>query len=386
MKKIIFVINNLEIGGVQISLINLLNEIKEKYDVSILSFYHKKDYEKIIPQNVKLIRINTPFKYFGMSSSESKKNIFDFFYRTFWIILTKLFGRSFVAKIMSLFHKKIKGFDTAISYLHEGSQKLLYGGCNEFVLNNIECTNKITWLHCDFKQCGANNSKSLKIYEKFDKIIACSKGCLESFLDCMPQFKNKCSVIRNCNNYEKIKLLTNEPIIYDENYINIVTVARLSREKSIDRALVAIKYCLNNGHKIKYHIIGNGPEKEKLIEKVNNLNLCNYVVFYGSQTNPYKYIKNADLFLLTSIHEAAPMVLDEAAFLCVPALATKTTSIDEMIIETNSGFVCQNTQEDISMQLHNILSKKETLEEIKRNLKSINFTNTNSIYNFDKIV
>ena len=36
MKKIIFVINNLEIGGVQISLINLLNEIKEKYDVSIL--------------------------------------------------------------------------------------------------------------------------------------------------------------------------------------------------------------------------------------------------------------------------------------------------------------------------------------------------------------
>ena len=70
MKKILFVINNLQTGGVQISLLNLLKEIHNDYDVTVLSFYYKDEYRNLIPDNVHLISVNSLFRYFGISQGE----------------------------------------------------------------------------------------------------------------------------------------------------------------------------------------------------------------------------------------------------------------------------------------------------------------------------
>lgn len=386
MKKLLFVNNNLETGGVQISLLNLLNEIKDEYDITLLTFFYKETYKDILPKGIKLLTVKSPFRHFGMFKKDVKGKPFQFIARTFWWGLTKIFNRSFTIKLMSLFQKKIKGYDYAISYSHEGNQKNLYGGCNEFVLKKVEAKQKIAWLHCDFGLCGANNKKSYAIYEKFDKIVACSEGAKEAFLKCMPDFRDKSYVVRNCNDYEKIKELANKGMFYDNNCFNIVTVARLSQEKGIDRALYAIKHCLDNGEKIKYHIVGSGIEEERLKNIVQELQLQEQVVFYGNQKNPYPYMVNADLFLLTSYHEAAPMVFDEAACLNVPIFATQTTSTDEMIVKSQSGVVCENTQIDINNKLLNLLKNKNFLQEIKNLLKQKKFDNNQIIDTFHSIV
>lgn len=384
MKKLVFVTNNLETGGVQISLLNLIKEIHDDYEITVFSFVLKDEYEKLLPENVKLVGTNSPFKYLGLSQGELKNTPVKYISRFIWGTLVKILGRSRTISLMSLFQKKIKGYDYAVSYLHEGSQKSIYGGCNEFVLKKIETKKKIAWLHCDFEQCGANNAFSRKIYSQFDKIVACSEGCKASFVKCMPELADKCISIRNCNDYEKIRSLAENGVEYDKNSFNIVTVARLSKEKGIDRALNAVKYCVDKGCKIKYHIVGAGPEEAYLKNIVKENDLENVVSFYGNQTNPYQYMVNADLFLLTSYHEAAPMVFDEAACLGIPVLATKTTSTDEMILENEAGFVCDNTDGAVKLSLFNILKISETLDIIKNNLKIRDFNNNNIINNFKK--
>jgi glycosyltransferase involved in cell wall biosynthesis len=82
----------------------------------------------------------------------------------------------------------------------------------------------------------------------------------------------------------------------------------------------------------------------------------------GEQVNPYRYIKNADYFLLPSFHEAAPIVFDEAAILGVPVLATKTLSAVEMIENRRAGFVCENSTEAIYDMLRSVLSSNEKLD------------------------
>lgn len=386
MKKILIVINNLETGGVQTSLLNLLKEIGELYDVSLVIFHYKDEYRQLVPKNVKVIRLNSPFKHFGMSAKDAEGHPFVYTARAFWVLMTRIFGRSFVIRLMALRQKKLCEYDVAISYLHEAPQTNFYGGCNEFVLKKVEAEKKITWLHCDFSLCGANTARSKAIYGRFDKIIACSIGCKNAFVKCLPELEGKCGVVRNCNDYSNIQLLAGEGIKFDESVFNMVTAARLSEEKGIERALESIKICKEKGYKIKYHLIGSGQEEEYLKTLASQLGLDNDVIFYGNKQNPYVYMKNADLFLLTSYHEAAPMVFDEAACLEIPVLATKTTSTKEMIEDTGYGFVCENSQEGITQKLLELLNDTEKIRTAKKTLADADFNNKKALACFRNLL
>lgn len=385
-KKIAFVTNNLKTGGVQISLLNLIREIHNKYEVTLISFCDAGVSDAMLPNDVKLIVLKSPFQYFGIGQGELKHQASRYVTRAFWAALTGLFGRSFTIKIMSPFQRKLGDYDCAISYLHEGPQKNFYGGCNEFVLMKIKAKKKIAWLHCDFALCGANSKASERIYRRFDEIIACSEGARQSFLRCMPPFEDKCIAIRNCNDYECIRLLAGNGIPYDQSEFNIVTVARLSAEKGIERALAAVKQCADAGYKVHYHIVGSGDCENSLKHLTEEYGLTDKVTFYGNQKNPYPYIKNADLFLLPSYHEAAPMVFDEAACLGVPILSTATTSTDEMITKEHSGVVCDNSQNGLIISLQNLLNDPHQLADIRKALVGRIFDNKASICLFDNIV
>ena len=202
----------------------------------------------------------------------------------------------------------------------------------------------------------------------------------------MPQFEDKCVAIRNCNDYENIRRLAGDGIPYDKSEFNIVTVARLSAEKGIERALEAVKCYMKSGYKLHYHIVGSGDQAEHLKKLTGDYGLENAITFYGNQSNPYPYMKNADLFLLPSYHEAAPMVFDEAACLGVPVLATETTSTDEMITESGSGFVCKNSQEGIADGLMKVLKNPNSLIEIKKTLKNRQFTNQDIINKVSEVI
>lgn len=384
MKNIIFVINNLSTGGVQESLLSLIRAIHHQYNVTLVSFCGVG--ANTLPADVKLIVPHSPFRYFGAAQWELKNKPLQCAVRSAWAVLTRLFGRSFTIQLMLPFQKKLGDYDCAISYLHEAPQKSFYGGCNEFVLKKIKAKKKVTWLHCDFELCGANSKASEKIYQQFDEIVACSEGTKRAFLRCMPQFKDKCVAIRNCNDYENIRRLAGDGIPYDKSEFNIVTVARLSKEKGIDRAIEAVKRCAKKGHKLHYHIVGSGDQAEHLKKLTGDYGLENAITFYGNQNNPYPYIKNADLFLLPSYHEAAPMVFDEAACLGVPVLATETTSTDEMITESGAGFVCENSQDGIADGLIKVLKKPDSLIEIKKALQQRQFTNQDKINKVSEVI
>ena len=370
MKKLIIVNNNLEIGGVQTSLINLLKEIHADYEITLLLFHEKEGYRALLPSDVRIETVKSPIKHLGMSKKDTKGRPLRFLSRAIWVTLTRLLGRRSAVRLMLLFQKRYRGYDYAVSYLHEHAPKLFYGGCNEFVLYKIDADKKVTWLHCDFTLCGADARESLGLYQRFDTIVACSEGAKKAFLSVMPECSDRTVAVRNCHDYDRIRTLAGNGISYPQNRINLLTVARLSEEKGIDRALRAVQYATLRGVPITYHIVGGGIEEERLKRLTKELALEDSVVFYGNQSNPYPYMKNADLFLLTSYHEAAPMVFDEAAFLGLPVLATATTSTDEMLVESEAGIVVENDGEAINEALYALLTHPERLQTIRQALQN----------------
>ena len=362
MKRVLIVNNNLCMGGVQKALINLLWNIRTDVDVTLLLFYKGGELLKELPPEVKVITPDSGYVYLGMPGSHAK-TIRQKLCRSFYAAIARLFGRKYAVGLMDLGQKKLSGYDVAVSYLHNGGDKVFYGGCNEFVLKHVQADKKITFLHCDYTLCGADTAQNAALNEKFDRIAACSQGCADAFLSVNPHLKEKVQIVPNCHRFKHIREeAAQAEVELPQGRLNLVTVARLGKEKGVERAVQALAKLGKNLEKLHYYIIGDGilrPQLEELIEKEQ---LQDYVTLCGQLQNPYGYIQAADLLVIPSYSEAAPLVIGEAACLGTPVLSTKTSSAEEMLTQTGFGVVCENSVEGLVEALSEIVAGTTVLQ------------------------
>lgn len=388
MKSILIVNNNMKIGGVQKSLCNLLWSIKDQYDITLCLFSPVGEYMEDLPPNVKIISCDSPFYYLGVSQKECAHNPYDFLVRGMLAFICKLFGRKAVMPLILKGQKRLPShYDCAISYLQNGNQHNFYGGCNEFVLEKVDAKRKVAFLHCDYLRCGANCDANNAAYKEFDAIAACSDGCRESFIQAMPELAAKCKTVPNFHRYDKIRALADEnTYAFDSNVFNVVMVGRLAHEKGIDRAIRAIQYVRGQGIPAMLHLIGSGPMEKELRTMVDELKLTDAVVFHGSQSNPYRFMRDATLLLITSWHEAAPMVIDEACALSLPVLTVATTSSDEMVVKRGCGWVCGNDQASLNDMLAAVLKNADSICDIRERLVKCRFDNGRANSAFNRLI
>ena len=339
-----------------------------------------------IPPDVKVITADGGYRYLAMSA-KSAVTLKDRLLRSFYAAITRLFGRKYAIALMGIGQKNIGNYDAAVSFLHNASDKLFYGGCNDFVLKHVSAKKKITVLHCDYSLSGANSADNNRQYAKFDVIAACSQGCADAFRNVNPDLSDKVMVLQNCHRFDQIlKLAEAAPVTLDSEKINIVTVSRLGKEKSVERALQAIAGIGSLKDRIHYYIIGDGIQKPLLLETMEKEQLQDMVTLCGQLENPYGYMKAADLLLIPSLSEAAPLVIGEAACLGTPVLSMKTSSALEMIQETGFGWVCDNNVPSMTESLTELLSEPERICSLSQELKCRQFHNDIAVAQFHNCI
>lgn len=387
-QKIIIISNNLATGGIQKALVNLLNELRNQYEITLFLFSDSGDYKNRTPNHLNIIKANSFLRLLGISQKESKNlGVLHYVLRAILVFWTRIFNNSLPIRFLLLTQAKLKKYDIAISFVHSPPDKEFYGGCNEFVLQRVDASRKCAFIHCDFLNYGGNSEKNRRIYNQFDCIATVSEGCKNHFLKALPELRNKTYTVQNCHDYLDILQKANSsPIQYESESFNIVTIARLSEEKGIVRTIKVINHLVNKGYKIRWHLIGEGIERNKIEESITEYRLEENIILYGNQKNPYKFMVNADLFLLPSFHEAAPMVFEEAKCVGLPILTTRTTSASEMVENTNSGWTCHNSSDGIKETLKYILDNRDEHSKIKENLKNKMFTNELALKQFNIMI
>lgn len=371
MKKIIIVNNNMVIGGVQKSLYNLLWAVHDKYDVTLCLFHASGEYLDKLPENIRIIEAKGLCRYLGISQGQCKgvhKLI-----RGALASIAKIFGRNAAMKLVLAGERKVSGhYDCAISFLHNGNIKNFYGGVQEFVLKKTTADKKVAFLHCDYQNSGANHPANNRLLAEFDRIAACSDGCRRTLEAVLPAMARKCVTVCNFHRFDEIHYMAQqEPVHYEGEHPHVVMVSRLSHEKGIERAITAAARVMQQGYPMMLHIVGSGPMEPMLKETAKTLQMEKNVIFHGQQGNPYGYMAAADLFLMTSFHEAAPMVIGEAVSLGIPVLTTSTTSSQEMVTQAGVGWVCENNDEALSEMLFDILSNSQQLKDMKIRLQQL---------------
>ena len=123
-----------------------------------------------------------------------------------------------------------------------------------------------------------------------------------------------------------------------------------------------------------------------MCEQIRKNDLSDCIFLHGYDSNPYRYLKNADLFLLPSRNEAAGLVIDEARSLGVPVLSTRTVAAEETLSFHDCGWVCENSEDGIYTGMKDLLESTAKLKEKSLILKQSKADNKIPAAQFEKML
>ena len=331
--KVIQVIPNLCVGGAEIMCEILTNElIKNNINVIIVSLYSCET-----PITKRLMEKGVKIKFL------SKKRGMDL---------------SIVKKLKTIF--KCEKPDVVHSHLN--AQK--YAMLAAIKLSIPKCIHTV-------------HSVAEKELNKFDKLlakifykrynvipIALSSQIQETIVNVYGITPNLIPIIFNGINLSKC--------IQKKNYelgetIKILHISRFSNEKNHIGLINAFKKFHSVKNNSILELIGIGPNFEEVKHYVIDIGLKNEIVFLGLQTDVYKFISSADIFILPSLYEGMPMTLIEAMGSAMPIIATNVGGIPNMLTNNETAILTSINSEEIANEMLRLSNDFELRKRLGKN-------------------
>ena len=345
-KKVMFLLGAFDKGGIEKVTLDIVNNLDpEKYDITIYTIWYGGHCQSLVKPHIQV----KPFFF---------KKYVRGIVRLINILPPKILYRLF-----------IKGkYDVEIAAGDGECSKIISGSLNKN-------SKKISWIHMDVIERGSkmkvfnNVHKARKIYSKFDLIACVSDVCKAKFTTKFGYFNNICTVynpIPKDDIIKKSQESVNDIKFKNNESLNLITVGRLVEQKGYDRLIECCNKLINDDKlHFNLYIIGDGPDKNKLMELVNKYNLNNNIKFLGFKDNPYKYISKSDIYVLSSRDEAFPLVVGEAIILNKLIIATECSGIKEWLGDSEYGLVVDNDQNSLYEGLKLILTNNDLCTEYK---------------------
>ncbi|PFK05283.1 glycosyl transferase [Bacillus cereus] len=385
MKDILVASFDMEVGGVERSLISMLEGFDyKKYAVDLMLYRHQGDFMELVCNKVNLLEEIPQYTTFRKSIGETLKD--KEYGIGFSRILSKINTR-FVGKAKGIVEtgyyqmqlmwkyaipflpKLDKEYDVAISYLWP----------HYFVADKVKAKKKIAWIHTDYSTIETDIEMDLKVWNKFDCIVAVSEACKNSFLKKYSALKNKVMVMENITSPQFIRDMANEeidtPMLLD-NRFKVITVARLSHAKGIDNAVRALRILKDKGYEnIAWYVVGYGGDETMIKNLIRDLKLENSFVLLGKQINPYPYIKEADLYVQPSRYEGKAVTVGEAQILAKPVLITNYTTANSQVKNGVDGYITELSVEGIADGIEKLYKDATVRKQLANNCSNTDYSN-----------
>lgn len=370
MKKVVVVTNKLVYGGIEKALIEFLKLLIKKYKVTLVVNEFGGDLYDKIPNEVNvecMTMAKTAFRIIKLEHNLSKKilKIFQFIR----LKVEKNYAKQ--CELLSQIYPKLsESFDLAISYSQPVSLS------NYYVINNIVAKKKVMFIHNDVAEIDVNPALSENLYKKYDHFFAVSLHAKNSFLSYFPYLNNRVSVLYNPINVNAIISNSNIPVnLKNSNCINICTVGRIEYEKGQDIVPYVICELNKQNLYVNWYLVGEGRLENKIKKLAVSLNVHDQIIFTNYQENPYKYMKNCDIYVQTSRQEGFGITLTEAKILNKLIVTTDFPCAFEQIENDFTGVIVEFDYGKIALALINLIKDKSKQQLFIINLKKFKYKN-----------
>lgn len=350
--KFLIYIPQLIFGGAEKVLVSFANDLVSRgHEVEVLELYEKGLLKPQFDTRVTFDAICSKAyteKYYASLAQVMKKPLL-----IGKLVFSKIVGyRRFAEKLAAKRYADRK-FDVAINYLETESPK--------FLLDHIRAKKYIQWIHIDVNHLEnpAEHDHHLSAWQRMDSIVCVSQAAVDSFTKRYPTLGEKTHLIYNFFDEGAIKRLAKQPCNLPGLKPVLLSVGRMTEQKKYIRFLNVLARLRDDGFAFSWHVLGEGAQRGAIEEKIRDLQLEDRVYLHGLTDNPYKYMKNCDLFVLPSGWEGFPTVTVEAKVLNCPVLATDVAGIREQLRHGETGWIVENNEDAIYEGLKYLMQNPE---------------------------
>lgn len=375
-KKVIFMLINMNVGGTEKALLNMISEMpKDKYDITILMLEKYGGFLDSIPDEVHVEYVSVYPKIKDAVNKPPKNVVLAYFKKGRFIkgiafsLITIL---SKVTKRKSIFFKYLlrnvsdmkNEYDVAIAYA--GPMDLI----SYFVAEKIKAKKKIQWIHFDVTKVGFDKQFTEEIYHQFDKVFVVSKEGQQKFNSMFPQLRDKSATFNNVVPSKNILKLADEGPGFDDDFdgIRILTVGRLSKEKGQDFIIPVLAKLRKSGFYIRWYCIGEGKARPDYEQLIKSYGLEDNFILMGGKANPYPFMKQCDIYVQPSRYEGLCITVMEAKCLKKPIITTDFNGVKEQIVHNKTGLIVEYNQNQMVDSLKQIIINEKLRKSFGENL------------------
>ncbi len=371
MKKVTILALHLGYGGIENAITTLANTLSSKYDVEILSVYRL--YNEPIYRLSENVRVN-----YISSIKPNKKEMIYYLKKKNFSMFFKGIGQSFKTGFVKYIKTPLvlRKIDTDVIISTRTVHNFLI---SKFVDKKIK---KIAWEHNHHNNNKKYINALVKSCKNVDSLVLVSSelaGFYKNYLG------NKVCYIPNC-----LDKIPNKLSKLDSK--NIVAVGRLSREKGFDALLKLFKKVSAKHPSWKLNIVGDGMEKNNLLDLAKELKLGDKVIFHGYQNKDYinNLFLESSIYVMTSKTESFGLVLIEAMSYGIPCLSyTSAQGANEIIDDNENGYLIKDRNEEEMISKIELLIEDEKLRnKLGKNarLKSKNYSSEAILQKWQKLI
>lgn len=374
MKSVYIMINSLEVGGAEKSLVSFLNTIDlSKYKVYLQLINRNGPFESFIPEKVIVLPGISFFEFCHKSLKQQllSRNISYLMarFRTGLSIRRNQKNnhilhdsQAFWKGASMAFEPESKEYDIAIAWGQ--------GTPTHYVSSKIRAKKKLAWINADYEAVGHNSSFDYSIYKKYDYIVTVSDRLHNKMCSVFPDFESKIRTVYDINSAQLIRSMSEEAAddTNRTNTLNLCTVGRLVKPKGYDLAVDAGEELAKKGIDFCWRIIGDGPERSSIEQKIREKNLQDKIFLLGTKTNPYPYVKAADIYVQTSRSEGFCLTLTEARILHKLCVSTCFDVVYDQIISGKNGLIVDMNGKAVAEGILKLYEDDDLRVAIQRNL------------------
>lgn len=372
-KDVLFVINNLNCGGAEKSLISLLNTMDySRYNVDLFLFKHEGLFLNKIPKQVNVLEEPSEYQLFDMPIKAAvmkclRQGRLDIALSRVcagYIFKSEKNKARCEQRVWRYLSKSLqnisKKYDVAIGYLEKNP---VY-----FCIDKVNANKKIGFIHTDYDKLGMDPNIDMGYFRSLDHIVTVSEECANVLKQRFSIYNDKIGVIHNIVSPSTINKMSQEKVDLERKGVKLVSVGRLSHEKGFDLAIEACKNLVGDGYEIKWYIIGEGEGRGKLEKMIEENHLQDHFLLLGLKENPYPYIREADIYVQPSRFEGKSIAIDEAKILHKPIVVTNFSTAKDQIKNEENGLIIDMDAHSLSEGIKKLIHNEELRNKLIKNL------------------
>ena len=386
MKHTILIFSQaMELGGVERSLLGLLNSIDyDHYDVDLFLMRHSGELMPYLNPKANLLPEIPQYASLAVPMTSLLRR------GQFRVLFGRLRGK-YAARRFDQRNPSDKSSITALTYSHKYTLSSMpqisdktydlsisFLTPHYFARERVKAKKYAAWIHTDYTALSFDRPAELAMWSGYDAICGVSEQSAESFQTVFPELAGKVQTIENILPKELTCKQTAHPQtdMPSDGARKLLSIGRFCDAKNFDNVPDICRRLIESGLDVKWYLIGYGGSEQLIRQRIAEAGMEERVIILGKKDNPYPYLRACDLYVQPSRYEGKAVTVREAQLLGKPVVITNYATSASQLEDGVDGVVIPMDNAGCAAGIAALLRDPARMRRLSENCKRRDYTNS----------